>query len=124
MRYIKFRALHKDGTWRYGVYPYLTPDMSNAIYSLAVFWECINFFRRDTLGEFTGLHDKNGKEIYEGDIIQMYWRDGRKAGDIFAMSWNEKEARFTGYGPKDLAVVIGNIYENPELLKSPTVTMP
>jgi hypothetical protein len=77
---------------------------------------------REGIEQYTGLHDKNGKEIYEGDIIKC-WLDfgpggesqrickvyinGYKSGPM--MEWNYEE----NYLPE----VIGNIHENPELLK-------
>lgn len=72
-----------------------------------------------------GLHDKNGKEIYEGDIIQIL--SGEYEQGFY--EWNEKvqikDLIYDGFnlmmtisqiGNKAIEV-IGNIYENPELLK-------
>lgn len=76
------------------------------------------------LTQFTGLLDANGKEIYEGDIVGFN-------GTTLSIEWDERKALFTtstGIGdnsrysnrpfryPKNIEV-IGNIYENPELLK-------
>lgn len=83
------------------------------------------------LMQYTGLKDKNGKEIYEGDILIISIAGGTI--EILAdVSWNNDEARFVSVpknklhqGDSRLAPdyythygeVIGNIYENPELIK-------
>ena len=80
------------------------------------------------LMQYTGLKDKNGKEIYEGDIISGYRLDyfGVDGEQIVEVEWLNEDASFYPFSnnqdhmpyPKSSQVeVIGNIYKNPELLK-------
>lgn len=74
------------------------------------------------LMQFTGAYDKDGDEIYEGDILEFDPREwGDNTTNKHVVSWDEYEHgwSFGGGGQQDdmeWRKVIGNIYENPELL--------
>ena len=79
--------------------------------------------REYVIMQYTGLKDKNGKEIYEGDILEFDAKEwGSDKGNKFNVAWNERSGEWdTGGGTNsechEWKTVIGNIYENPELME-------
>lgn len=119
MREIKFRAWAKDAANRPEV-------MWNwDMYHVAISEWIGNSERGVVIMQYTGLHDKNGKEIYEGDILKMHHRLPSVADYYSNQSvyWVDTHYIF-GDAPLDGDLfqhgdnleIIGNIYENPDLL--------
>ena len=130
MRTIKFRGKDIDtGEWLYGD---LVRSKDGSMAAILVsdrdsYDECTVEY--DTVGQFTGLYDKNGKEIYEGDIIisdeyknaQHYVRYMESEAMFVAMIIGSSLDEYCGirqwWIDKFSKKVIGNIHDNPELLK-------
>lgn len=129
MRTIKFRAKslegHNIGEWVFGdlhirsAFPHIHTEVGK---------RCK--IDPNTIGEFTGLSDKNGNDIYEGDVIGCH-----NPSIKHLIFYNEKQGRFMAALNGDIEndfvgvcglddsrwtgskKVIGNVYDNPELLK-------
>lgn len=122
MRTIKFRGKRVGNggwvcgslLWMNGV-PYIYPDPAPEGWND---YEVIP----DTVGQFTGLTDKNGKEIYEGDIVDFNSRIQGISKVVFESGCFMADAKnyetALTYRVAIHARVIGNIHDNPELLKN------
>lgn len=138
MREIKFKGKSLlDGTWVYGGMQ-ITQNIdavgiAHNYYSIGTIINTeyttnnkIVPVREETISQFTGLYDKNGKEIYENDIVEwagytmkILW--GEDCGVGYGFIWEpcgsniDYVESMTGF--IDEYEVIGNIFDNPELLE-------
>ena len=136
MRELLSRGKHKD-KWVYGVSVNGTiNDKSEALIIQSVF-DCEEYCCKgceftsvipETVGHYTGLPDKNGNKMFEGDIVSgaLRWLDQPKNGVVafrdgsFGLIWYRGKAEqfnaFTSMCNIEYEV-IGNIHDNPELLE-------
>lgn len=127
MREIKFRALDLKGNWVYGFLIDISAinDKQSGfrIYERLSNGGIYHFVKLETIGQSTGLKDKNGKEIFEGDIFKVVFADilyqviFDDNHAIFGFkSFDKKRSKVRIFGSTCNIEVIGNIYENTELL--------
>jgi len=119
MREIKFRGRNAElpACWIYGYF--VAVNGMCYIHNKEGIWK----IRAGTEGQYIGLKDKNGKDIFENDIVAYNYQDKR---DIYTIIWDgvgfvcekpEPHYNFLDACIWDKVEVIGNIHENPELLK-------
>lgn len=128
MREILFRGKRtNDGKWIEGSLCTTLPSDAEC-YTISYFDEGIYYTEEDvipdTVGQYTGLTDKNGKKIFEGDIMPVY-EQGMEYyykvvynGDCFMLAMLDSEQGSYPLSVKNtISEIIGNIHDNPELLK-------
>lgn len=132
MREIRFRGIRADNReWAYGYYQFRHLEEVHSIsFVNNLNDDDYHFVAGNTVGQFTGLKDKNGVEIYEGDIVRLWiYNDtllewARVLPVIYCEQWcqfviddksiKEQHAIWEFFEEFE---IIGNIHENPELLK-------
>lgn len=123
MREIKFRGKRLDnGEWVYGYYsPVKLPIFGTMGHFINEDGYQAIEINPDTVGQYTGLKDRNGKEIYEGDIVSIITDCAAFLYKIvfdkgcFCMA--DKEGDIWDVITEEGIEVIGNIHDNPELLE-------
>lgn len=125
-RKIKFRAWDKEDKIIFNVARIDIADGS--CYSHLFGSDIYDYWNNVELMQYTGLKDKNGVEIYEGDIVRIDYGDGLLMGimEFHNFAWcikskykNDKNLYYPIFCEDiDLIEILGNIYENPELLKN------
>lgn len=123
-REILFRGKRKDNNeWVYGYYsPLNFPIFGNQGHFINEDGYKAVEIKLETLGQFTGLTDKNDKKIFEGDIIA-------KGFELYVVRWNPEQVRWGIYSDnyevagftkfsESYFEVVGNVYDNEELLEN------
>ena len=143
MREILFRGKRHNAEWVFGCYYKQTECYGDACINHLIitthedlsFDQAMDYYEvlPETVGQFTGLTDKNGKKIFEGDIVAQNWYDHNEPEDdsfgevVFCeydCSFSVMDVDKDGIVPLGKChayhwecEVIGNIHDNPELLE-------
>lgn len=131
MRDIKFRAWDKKlKEWTNYSISNIDDTLIDFYNKETGFWESDREGERFILCQYTGLKNYNGKEIYEGDIVRSEWflgwigvakyLDNNQSFVFESIDKNYRGSRVSLGRTEQYVKILGNIYENPELLKELT----
>lgn len=127
MREILFRGKTRTGKWVEGDYQSF-PTLGGKCNIIGV-WGVFSEYDiiPETVGQYTGLTDKNGKKIFEGDILEfsdrlvvVFWHTHLGCWDSNFLKFTNKENSRDDMSPLNWdckSKVIGNIHDTPELMK-------
>ena len=131
MREILFRGKRQDtGEWVFGL-PFYGLDMEIDGIEASVSCKDLYTIAPETLGQYTGMRDRNGKRIFEGDIVQYHERqfDGKDEPVRDTVVYEEGSFAVRAYSLNNWlwdsingnvqlrdVEIIGNIHDNPELM--------
>ena len=122
----KYDRYIEKGSWIYGDYVNLKDGTSILPYIYGVGEVC-----RDTVGQYTGVDDKNGKKLFEGDVVKFISEDSVEIHalcvydvDLLQFAFETKFSYYTfsdivsryDQGLAEKFEIIGNIFDNPELV--------
>lgn len=128
MREILFKGKRIDNDkWVIGSFVSYSDYVGDKVYSIFASNGNPNTVNPETIGQYTGLIDKNGTKIFEGDIVVMnikgystickvVWADNVAQFQLWQTNTISNTSTALNLGNYDCEV-IGNIYDNPELLK-------
>ena len=105
MRMISAESMNLTNGFFYYSYHDYTVEGDHGVYG-----DTIDFENCVAMLQSTGRFDKNGKEVYESDIVKML------SGELLLVEFNHGMCEPVCYFTSDSFEVVGNIYENPELL--------